>query len=49
MTAYFHDDGTEFNPDLMPKPGLCVICRKGDMPDQEILCNLNRSDQDEDI
>ncbi len=48
---YFDDDGNELNPDLIPKPALCISCAKdnnGD-PEEEILCNLNRLDQqDED-
>ena len=43
---YFHDDGTEVNPDLIPKPSLCVSCRKDGLPgEEEVLCNLNRMDQ----
>jgi hypothetical protein len=43
---YFHDDGTEFNPDLIPKPALCVSCKKdGAGGEEDILCNLNRADQ----
>jgi hypothetical protein len=45
---YFFDDGTEFNPDLYPKPGLCLTCKKNecsDDPEDEILCNLTRLDQ----
>jgi hypothetical protein len=42
---YFNDDGTEFNPDLYPKPQLCLGCRKNEDPSEEILCNLNRMDQ----
>ena len=42
---YFHDDGTEFNPDLTPKPSLCATCKKDDLPEQEIPCNLTRVDQ----
>ena len=41
---YFDDDGTEFNPDLIPSPDLCVSCSKNDDPDQEALCNLTRAD-----
>jgi hypothetical protein len=26
------DDGTEINPELVPKPSLCVLCRKDDNP-----------------
>ena len=25
---YFNDDGTEFNPDLIPKPDLCITCKR---------------------
>jgi len=43
---YFDDDGTEINPDLIPKPDLCVSCRKDGLPGkEEILCNLTRADQ----
>jgi hypothetical protein len=47
MAPYFHDDGTEFFPDLLPKPGLCISCEKDDYEDslEEVLCNLNRMDQ----
>ena len=46
---YFHDDGTEFNPNLIPKPSLCATCKKNDNSKHEIACNLTRADQDEDI
>jgi hypothetical protein len=47
--AYFDDDGTEVNPDLFPKPALCLTCRHNDDPNEELLCNLTRLDQrDED-
>jgi len=42
---YFFDDGTEYNPDLYPKPNLCLICEKDNDPNEEMLCNLNRMDQ----
>ena len=42
---FFHDDGTEVNPDLIPKPSLCISCKKDGLRDEEILCNLNRMDQ----
>lgn len=42
---YFDDDGTEINPDLVPKPDLCVSCKKDGQLNQEILCNLTRADQ----
>ena len=43
--GYYDDDGNELNPDLIPKPGLCITCKKNDDPDEEILCNLTRLDQ----
>ena len=42
---YYDDDGTEVNPDLIPKPQLCLSCKKNDDPGEEILCNLTRLDQ----
>jgi hypothetical protein len=42
---YYYDDGTEYNPDLYPKPNLCLVCKKDKDPNEEILCNLNRMDQ----
>ena len=45
MTQFFEDEGTEINPDLIPKPDLCLICKKQDDPEEVILCELNRIDQ----
>jgi hypothetical protein len=42
---FYNDDGTEVNPDLIPKPSLCISCRKDGIRNEEILCNLNRMDQ----
>jgi hypothetical protein len=42
---YYNDDGKEFNPDLLPKPSLCATCKKDNDPNEEILCNLTRADQ----
>jgi len=42
---YYDDDGTELNPDLIAKPSLCITCRKDEDSSEEILCNLNRLDQ----
>ena len=43
---YFDDDGTEINPDLIPKPDLCISCKNdGLYGKEEILCNLTRADQ----
>ena len=45
MNGYFDDDGNQLNPDLIPKPNLCLSCKKNEDPKEEILCNLNRLDQ----
>ena len=43
---YFNDDGIEINPDLIPKPSLCITCKKDwQSGEEEILCNLTRADQ----
>lgn len=44
---YFDDDGRELNPDLIPKPDLCVACANDDAEDEmeHILCTLTRLDQ----
>jgi hypothetical protein len=42
---YFNDDGTELNPDLHPKPQLCLSCEKDEDLNKEVLCNLTRLDQ----
>jgi len=41
----YDDDGNEINPDLIIKPGLCLLCKKDDDPDEEIPCLLNRAGQ----
>ena len=42
----YDDDGTKINPDPIPKPSLCISCRvDGLSGEDEILCNLNRADQ----
>lgn len=42
---YYFDSGEEFNPDLYPKPGICLTCIKDKNPNEELLCNLTRMDQ----
>ena len=43
---YYDDDGSEVNPDLIPKPTLCVSCKRDGMSgEEEVLCNLTRADQ----
>ena len=47
IAGIFSDDGYEINPELIKKPSLCLICLKNYEPglEDDILCNLNRSDQ----
>jgi len=46
IAGYFNDDGTEINSDLVPKPGLCLTCKKDNASGKEkILCMLTRNDQ----
>jgi hypothetical protein len=43
--AFFRDNGTRINVDLLAKPSLCVSCRKNQDSNEEILCTLTRADQ----
>jgi len=42
----YDDDGNEINSDLIVKPSLCVSCTKDAEPSEEMLCLLNRADQE---
>jgi len=44
-SRFYNDDGTEINPELVPKPSLCITCEKDDYPEEEVLCILTRADQ----
>ncbi len=46
LHGFFRDDGTEINPELISKNGLCILCRKDDNPNEEIAYILNRADQE---
>ncbi len=46
--GFYDDDGTEIDPELVPKPTLCLLCENDDDPYQEILCTLTRLDQRDD-
>jgi len=46
-SGYFDDDGNKLNPDLILKPGLCLLCAFEDNPHQMIECNLTRLDQED--
>jgi len=46
ISGFYNDDGTKINPELVPKPGLCLTCKKDDAGEsEEILCIMNRHDQ----
>lgn len=45
LRGFFSDDGTPVNPDLAPKPSLCVTCKHDGDSGQEVPCMLNRIDQ----
>ena len=45
IPKFYDDDGTEVNPDLIPKPDLCISCKKDELGSEEVLCDLNRMDQ----
>jgi len=46
VPKFYDDDGTEINPDLIPKPDLCISCKKDGLSGkEEILWNLTRADQ----
>lgn len=45
INGIYDDDGNKINPALVTKPSLCVTCAKDDDPDEEMLCALNRWDQ----
>lgn len=43
----YDDDGTEIFEYEIPKPSLCLTCSHDNDPELEIICNLNRFDQQE--
>ena len=46
VPKFYDDDGTEVNPDLIPKPSLCASCKNDGLSRKGgILCNLIRADQ----
>ena len=45
IDGFYDDDGTKINPELVPKPSLCISCVNDDDPSQEMLCTLTRIDQ----
>lgn len=47
-SGYFDDDGNRLNPDLIDKPGLCLLCLHDDNPQKLVECNLTRLGQVDD-
>ena len=47
--GFFDDDGYEVKFDLIKKPSLCLLCKNDDDPNEEILCNLTRCDQKDEV
>lgn len=45
LFGIYDDDGNEINADLIAKPSLCVSCSKDEDTSEEVLCLLNRVDQ----
>jgi hypothetical protein len=34
INGYYDDDGNQLNPELIPKPGLCLTCKKDSNPNE---------------
>jgi hypothetical protein len=52
INGFYDDNGNKIDPESLPVPGLCVICKKHQIDDwdENVLCTLNRLDQrNEDI
>ena len=46
VSGLYNDDGTKIDPMLVPKPSLCVTCKRdGAGGEEDMLCILNRNDQ----
>lgn len=41
---YHDDDENEVNPSFVPKPSLCISCKKDELGPEEVLCDLTRMD-----
>lgn len=46
IAGFFDDDGYEINPECIKKPSLCLLCTKDGDPNEEMLCNMTRYDQE---
>ena len=47
INGFYDDDGNKINPDSVPVPGLCLICKRYDDtdPEENLLCLMTRFDQ----
>jgi hypothetical protein len=47
INGFYDDNGNKIEPDSVPIPGLCLICKKYLLEDwdENLLCLMNRSDQ----
>lgn len=47
INGFYDDDGTKIDPESVPVPNLCVICKKhmADDWEENLLCLMNRNDQ----
>ena len=45
LCDFYDNNGSKLNPDLAPKPGPSLLCKKDNDPKEEILNSLNRLDQ----
>jgi hypothetical protein len=50
INGFFNDDGTKIDPESVPVPGLCIICKKHHAANrhENMLCLMNRNDQKDD-
>lgn len=48
--GFFNDDGTPIDPELVPVPSLCIVCKSYyiEDPEEKFLCLMNRNDQRDD-
>ena len=47
INGFYDDDGNKIDPNSVPVPGLCIICKQYQSDDSEenLLCLMNRNDQ----
>lgn len=47
IKGFYDDNGNKVNPDLLPKPQLCLSCKSNVSEDweEDLLCQMNRYDQ----